>query len=61
MSMLQTHLSFSFFFFFHWVILLYHPQVILEKTIKQEENDAFAGCSRWCGAVENGKKKEERK
>jgi hypothetical protein len=47
-SVLQTHLSFSFF---HWVILLYHPQVILEKQIKQEEKDAFVGCSRWCGSV----------
>jgi hypothetical protein len=35
---LQTHISFSFFC---WVILLYHPQVILEKQIKQEEKDAF--------------------
>ena len=47
-SVLQTHLSFSFF---HWVILLFQPQVILEKQIKQEEKDAFVGCSRWCGSV----------
>jgi hypothetical protein len=40
-----------FFIFFHWIILLYHPQVVLEKQIKQEERDAFVGCSRWCGSV----------
>jgi hypothetical protein len=42
-SVLQTHLSLSFF---HWVILLYHPQVILEKQKGSMKRKPF---SRWCG------------
>ena len=47
MSVLQTHLSYPFFSLGHSFI---SPTSDFRKTIKQEEKDAFVGCSYWCGA-----------
>jgi hypothetical protein len=37
-----------FFILFYWVILLYHPQVILEKQKGSMKRKPF---SRWCGQL----------